>query len=99
MHEEGVKGGDSEDWRQKLLVNSGSPSEQVVQPQAIPEQNGSAEETVANGSSEEAKQQLEELTRVQTEEGSTSSSPTPRVQSSGPRRERGRPAYLAYYVT
>ena len=99
MHEEGAKGGDSEDCREKLPVNSGSPSEQDGQPQTIPEQNGSAKETVAYGSSEEANQQFEELTTVQTEEGSTSRSTSPRVQSSSPRRERRRPAYMADYIT
>jgi len=101
MHEEGAKGGDSEDWRETLLMNSGNPSTvQSSSPvQAIPEQSDSAEETVANGSLGHANQQLEELPTVQTEEGSTSSSPTPRVQSSRPRRERRRPAYLTDYVT
>ena len=98
MHEEGAKGGDSEDWREKLLMNYGSPSGQVVQPQAIPEQSGSTEETVATGSSGHTNQQLEELPAVQTEGGSTPT-PTPRVRSSRPRRERRRPAYLADYVT
>ncbi len=77
MHEEGAKGGNSEDWRETLLMNSGStnqPSGQVVQPQAIPEQSDLPEESVANGSSGNANQQLEELPTVSTEEGSTSSS-------------------------
>ena len=109
MHEEGAKRGDSEDWRETLLMNSGSlvqssspvqaiPEQSDSAVQAIPEQSDSAEETVANGSSGHANHQLEELPTVQTE-GSTSSSPTPRVQSSRPRRERRRPAYLTDYIT
>ena len=91
MHEEGAKGGDSEDWKETLLMNSGSPVQASSPVQAIPEQSDSAEETVANGSSTHANQQLEE--------GSTSSSPTPRVQSSRPRRERRRFVYLTDYIT
>jgi len=64
---------------EKLLMNYGSPSGQVVQPQAIPKQSGSAEETVATGSSGHTNQQLEELPTVQTEGGSTPT-PSPRVQ-------------------
>ena len=99
MHEEGAKGGNSEDWRETLLMNSGSPSGQVVQPQAIPEQSDSAEDIVANGPSGHANQQLEELSTVLTEEGSASGSSTSRVKSSRPRRERRRSAYLTDYVT
>jgi len=84
MHEESAKGRDSEDWREELLMNYGSPSEQVVQPQAIPEQSSSAEETVATESLGPANQWLEELPTVQTEGGSTPT-PTPRVRSSRPR--------------
>ena len=98
MHEESAKRGDSEDWRETLLMNSGSPVQSSSPVQAIPEQSDSSEETVANGSSGHANQQWEELPTVQTE-GSTSSSPTPRVQSSRPRRERRLPAYLTDYVT
>jgi len=98
MHEEGTKGGDSEDWREKVLMNYGSPFGQVLQPQAVPKQSSSAEETVVTGSSGHANQQLEELPTVQTEGGSTPT-PTPRIRSSRPRRERRRPAFLADYVT
>lgn len=102
MHEEGANGGNSEDWKETLLMNSGStnqPSGQVVQPQSIPEQSDSPEETDANGSPGHANQQLEDLPTIPTEEGSTSISSTPRVESSRPRRELRRPAYLTDYVT
>ena len=44
MHEESAKRGDGEDWRETLLMNSGSPVQSSSPVQAIPEQSDSAEE-------------------------------------------------------
>ena len=63
VHEEGGKGGHCEDWRETLLMNTGStnqPSEEQLQPQNSPGQRDSLNEDVVNQSPKDASQQLQD---------------------------------------
>ena len=113
MHEEGGKGGHCEDWRETLLMNTGStnqPSEESLQfreeqlqPRDDPGQRDSLDEDVVNQSPKDANQQLQDSPTL----SMTLAQETPRPVHdvpiaeplSRPRRERRRPAYLTDYVT
>ena len=67
VHEEGGKGGHCEDWRETLLMNTGStnqPSEEQLQPQNSPGQRDSLNEDVVNQSPKDASQQLQDYSSL-----------------------------------
>ena len=98
MHEEDGKGGHREDWRETLLMNTGSadqPSEESLQrqeeqlqPQDAPGQRDFLEENAVNQSPEDVTQQLEDNLPLST--GQDTARPTkdkPRSVQDVPRAE------------
>ena len=87
MHEEDIRReGESQDWRETLLMNAGNAdkqSEQLTQPQAIQEKSGSPEENAVMPISK-----LEDNLPLSTDPAQDS----PTVELSRPRRVRHRPA-------
>ena len=101
MHEEGGKGGHCEDWRETLLMNTGStdqPSEEslqsreeLLQPQNSPGQRDSLNEDVINQSPKDANQQLQDypsLSMTQAQE-----TPRPVQDMAGLTKHKSRPAH------
>ena len=108
MHEEGGKGGHCEDWRETLLMNTGSthqPSEELLQyreEQLQPRDN--LDEDIVNQSPKDTNQRLQDypslsMTPVQETPKLVQDDPRPAESSSRPRREWRRTAYLTDYVT